>query len=96
MALAESAATTRAELFGLLACARTERLRAAAGADPRLASRLGLWARRLVGEALSQARAIVGDHAALVALVGDEGVGEVFGRIIGEHTARMRAIHVKD
>jgi hypothetical protein len=73
-----------------------ERLRAAADADPRLASRLGLWARRLVGEALSQANTIAGDRATLAALVGEEGVEAMFGRVLDRHTARMRTINLRD
>jgi hypothetical protein len=73
-----------------------ERLGAATAADPRLASRLGLWARRLAGEALSQAHAITGEHAALAPLVGGEGVEAVFGRVLDGHSARMRTINLRD
>jgi hypothetical protein len=73
-----------------------ERLRAAADTDSRLASRLGLWARRLVGEALSQANAIVRDRATLAALVGEEGVEAMFGHVLDKHTARMRTINLRD
>ncbi len=41
----------------------------ATAADPQLSSRLALWGRRLVGEALSQAQGIVADHPALAALL---------------------------
>jgi hypothetical protein len=73
-----------------------ERLGAATAADPRLASRLGLWARRLAGEALSQAHAITGEHAALAPPVGGEGVEAVFGRVLDGHRARMRTINLRD
>jgi len=68
--------------------------RATAG-DPQLSSRLALWGRRLVGEALSQAQGIVADHPALAALLsGDEhgadpGVGAMFTRITQAHVRRM-------
>jgi hypothetical protein len=74
----------------------TERLRAAAENDPRLASRLGLWARRLVGEALSQAHALAEGHPEVGALFGDEDVPTIFGRIVDRHQARMRAINLRD
>ncbi|WP_433181598.1 ferritin-like fold-containing protein [Actinoallomurus sp. CA-150999] len=72
-----------------------ERLRAAAENDPRLASRLGLWARRLVGETLSQAHALAEGHPAVGALFGEEDVATMFGRIVDRHQARMRAINLR-
>lgn len=73
-----------------------ERLRAAALADTRLASRLGLWARRLVGEALSQAHALTVRDGVLQAPFGDGGVSAAFERIVDRHQKRMRAISLRD
>jgi hypothetical protein len=71
-------------------------------ADPRVAGRLALWGRRLVGEALSQAQRVVADRDALAALlVGavDDGpdlpgadlaeVGRMFARLTENHTRRL-------
>lgn len=74
----------------------TERLRAAAAADERLASRLGLWARRLVGEALSQAHVITVRDGGLRVAFGDDGVAAAFDRVVDRHQARMRAISLRD
>ncbi|MEV5709480.1 ferritin-like fold-containing protein [Actinoallomurus sp. NPDC052274] len=74
----------------------TERLRAAAENDARLASRLGLWTRRLVGEALSQAHALAERGSEVGALFGDEDVATMFGRIVDRHQARMRAVDLRD
>ena len=46
-----------------------DRVRAAIEADPRLAGRLALWGRRLVGEALSQAQRVAAERDALAALL---------------------------
>ncbi|MBO0806543.1 MAG: hydroxylase [Nocardiopsaceae bacterium] len=46
-----------------------EHVRAAIEADPTVAGRLALWARRLMGEALAQAQRVAADHPALAALV---------------------------
>jgi tRNA-(MS[2]IO[6]A)-hydroxylase (MiaE)-like len=45
------------------------RVRAAIDADPPLAGRLALWARRLVGEALSQAQRVAAEHEPLARLI---------------------------
>jgi len=45
-------------------------VRRAIGDDPRLAGRLALWARRLVGEALSQAQGVAAQRPDLAALLG--------------------------
>lgn len=50
-------------------------VRAAISDDPRLAGRLSLWARRLVGEALSQAQVVAARRPALAALLGAGGHG---------------------
>ncbi|WP_435120695.1 ferritin-like fold-containing protein [Micromonospora tulbaghiae] len=70
-------------------------IRAAIEADPRAAGRLSMWARRLLGEALSQAgRVAAADRGALVALIGRTG-GDVPGllrRLTEAHAARMTAV----
>jgi tRNA-(MS[2]IO[6]A)-hydroxylase MiaE-like protein len=72
-------------------------LRAAIAADPSIAGRLALWARRLVGEALTQSQAVIADHEELadliIAGVGDlAGVGELLTRITSAHSERMKAL----
>jgi hypothetical protein len=72
-------------------------LRAAIAADPTIAGRLALWARRLVGEALTQSQAVIADHEELadliIAGVGDlAGVGELLTRITSAHSERMKAL----
>ncbi|WP_433283468.1 ferritin-like fold-containing protein [Micromonospora sp. CA-244673] len=69
-------------------------IRAAIEAEPRVANRLSMWARRLVGEALSQAgRVAAADRGALTALISREGVDvpALFRRLTDAHTARMTA-----
>ncbi|MEU4370289.1 ferritin-like fold-containing protein [Micromonospora chersina] len=69
-------------------------IRAAVEADPRVANRLSMWARRLVGEALSQAgRVAAADRGALTALISREGVDvpALFRRLTDAHTVRMTA-----
>jgi len=72
-------------------------VRAAIAHDPTLAGRLALWARRLLGEALSQAQHAAADREALAQLIversGDlAGVGVLFERLTGRHAERMRAL----
>jgi hypothetical protein len=74
-----------------------EEIRAAITADPRLANRLSMWARRLVGEGLSQAQRVAAERAALAGLIatgtGDfAGVAALLKRLTGAHTARMAAV----
>ncbi|GAA2319647.1 ferritin-like domain-containing protein [Streptomyces kunmingensis] len=77
-----------------------EKVRAAIDADPRLGGRLALWARRLMGEALSQSQRVVADRDALsTMLVGGVAdgfdlaeVGRMFSRITEAHTKRMAAL----
>ncbi|PGH41486.1 hydroxylase [Micromonospora sp. WMMA1996] len=70
-------------------------IRAAIEADPRMAGRLSIWARRLLGEALSQARRVAAadDRGALAALIGRAGgdVSTLLRRLTEAHTARMVA-----
>ncbi|MDQ2838500.1 MAG: ferritin-like domain-containing protein [Actinomycetota bacterium] len=66
-------------------------------ADPTAASRLSLWGRRLVGEAISQAQRVAAERDALVMLIvggaGDlTGISQLTDRITGKHTERMTVI----
>ena len=72
-------------------------VRAAIASDRAVAGRLALWARRLVGEALTQSQAVIAEHDDLAALIiagtGDlAGVGELLSRITTAHAARMQAL----
>nr|WP_211239544.1 ferritin-like fold-containing protein [Jiangella gansuensis] len=76
-----------------------ERVRDAIAADPKVAGRLALWARRLVGEALAQAQRVAVDRDALLSVIvgGDDGragmdlaeMGQLFARITKKHSDRM-------
>jgi hypothetical protein len=73
------------------------RVREAIAADPALAGRLALWARRLVGEALIQAQKVAVQREALIELLvggsGDlAGVARLLTRLTDNHTARMAAL----
>jgi hypothetical protein len=73
-----------------------ERVTAAIGADSRVAGRLALWGRRLVGEALTQAQRVAAERDALLRLVAGSGdLGEfskMLGRLTEGHTARMASL----
>jgi len=74
-------------------------VRAAIEQDPRVAGRLALWGRRLVGEALSQAQRVAADRDALTLLLVGGGagragadlaeIGRMFTRLTEAHTERM-------
>jgi len=69
-------------------------VRAAIQADPAVGGRLALWARRLVGEALTQSQRVIAERDQLAELLisgtGDlAGVGELLKRITAAHTVRM-------
>lgn len=69
-------------------------IQAAIAADPKVANRLSMWARRLVGEALSQAQRVAAERPALTTLIitgsGDqEGVIALFKRLTQAHARRM-------
>jgi len=69
-------------------------VRAAIAADPSQAGRLALWARRLVGEALSQAQRVAADRDALIMLLvqgsGDmTGIAAIIKRVTAAHAVRL-------
>ena len=74
------------------------RVRHAIEVEPRVAGRLALWGRRLVGEALSQAQRVAAERDALSSLlvggVDRPGadlaeIGRMFARLTEDHTRRM-------
>jgi hypothetical protein len=72
-------------------------VQAAVAEQPAVAGRLALWARRLVGEAISQTQHVLADRDSLMMLLvqgtGDlSGVGELLGRITDRHAERMAAL----
>ena len=75
------------------------RVKEAVAADPALAGRLALWARRLVGEALIQAQQVAVERDALTELLvggtGDlAGIARMLNRLTDGHTARMQALNL--
>jgi hypothetical protein len=80
--------------YGEFAC---DEIRAAIAADPKVANRLSMWARRLVGEGLSQAQRVAAERIALISLIlsglGDQGgVQALLKRLTAAHTARMATV----
>ncbi len=79
--------------YSEFACAE---IRAAIAEDPKLANRLSMWARRLVGEGLSQAQRVAAEHPALAMLLMNDGEGQdipaLFNRLTAAHTARMATV----
>jgi tRNA-(MS[2]IO[6]A)-hydroxylase (MiaE)-like len=78
-----------------------EKVRAAIAADPKVAGRLALWGRRLVGEALSQAQRVAADRDSLTSLLTGTvdrpgmdlaAISRMFSRLIENHTRRMRTL----
>ncbi len=72
-------------------------VRAAIQADRKVRGRLSLWGRRLVGEAITQSQAVIGEHDRLAELIvtgtGDlSGVARLIERITSAHTERMKAL----
>lgn len=77
------------------------RVREAIAEDPKIAGRLALWARRLMGEALAQAQHVAAERDALTGLLaGGENrpgldlasLGAMFARMTELHKARMEAL----
>ncbi|WP_167105068.1 ferritin-like fold-containing protein [Mycobacterium sp. DL592] len=74
-----------------------DEVRDAVTASGRQRSRLALWSRRLLGEAITQAQYVLADHDELVDLVlsGPGGLGQVadfFSRLQQTHDDRMRQL----
>jgi hypothetical protein len=78
------------------------RVRKAIEADPRVAGRLALWARRLVGEALGQAQRVAAEREPLARMLAGEAasqlgdIGRMFARLTDAHAARMAALGLAD
>jgi len=78
------------------------RVRAAIEADPKVAGRLALWARRLVGEALGQAQRVAAEREPLARLLAGgtaSQLGEIirmFARLTDAHAQRMAALGLSD
>jgi tRNA-(MS[2]IO[6]A)-hydroxylase (MiaE)-like len=74
------------------------RVREAIVADPPLAGRLTLWARRLVGEALGQVQRIAAESEPLARLLGGGDssqpgkIGRMFAKLTDAHSGRMAAL----
>jgi hypothetical protein len=74
-----------------------DEIRAAITVDPKLANRLSMWARRLVGEGLSQAQRVAAERSQLAGLI-IGGMGEqaavvaLFKRMTDAHTQRMASV----
>jgi hypothetical protein len=74
------------------------RVRQAIEADPRVAGRLALWARRILGEALGQAQRVAAEREPLARMLaggaasqlGD--IGRMFAELTDAHVARMAAL----
>lgn len=72
-------------------------VRAAVTASAKQRSRLALWSRRLLGEAITQAQYVLADHDELVSLVvsGTDGLGQLTGffeRLQATHNDRMEQL----
>ncbi|WP_238007674.1 ferritin-like fold-containing protein [Dactylosporangium sp. AC04546] len=71
-----------------------DELRAAIAVDPKVANRLSMWARRLVGEGISQALRVAGERPSLASLlaIGGTDFQALLKRLTSAHTARMVAV----
>ncbi len=75
-----------------------EEVRAAIARDPRVAGRLALWGRRLLGEMLSQAQTVAAQHDGLAELIMSESVTSqvdllgMLERLTAAHVERMNAL----
>lgn len=78
------------------------RVRDAIAADPAVAGRLALWARRLVGEALSQAQRVAADREELARLLAGGSpaqlgeIGRMFAELTDAHAQRMARLGLAD
>jgi hypothetical protein len=76
----------------------TARVREAIATDPPVAGRLALWARRLVGEALSQAQRVAAEREPLARLLAGGSaaqlgeIGRMFASLTDAHAERMAAL----
>jgi hypothetical protein len=71
-----------------------DEIRAAIAADPKVANRLSMWARRLVGEGISQAVRVAAERPTLAALIAsgpDSDIQGMLKRLTTAHTERMAA-----
>ncbi len=78
-----------------------DRVRAAISANPRVGGRLALWARRLVGEALTQAQRVAVEREGLVTLIASGAadmaeLSRLFERVIDGHSQRMRSLGLSE
>ncbi|MFI6598774.1 ferritin-like fold-containing protein [Nonomuraea sp. NPDC050536] len=77
-----------------------ERVRAAIEADPAAGGKLALWARRLVGEGLSQAQRVAAARPELAELLVEKAandqaeISRLFARLTEEHGKRMAALGI--
>jgi hypothetical protein len=71
-----------------------EEIRAAIAADPKVANRLSMWSRRLVGEGISQALRVAAERPSLAELLAGGGTDfqALLKRLTSAHTARMSAV----
>lgn len=78
-----------------------DRVRQGIEADPKIAGRLALWGRRLVGEALSQAQRVAAERDVLTTFLAGgvdrpgmdlAAIGRMFARLTDNHTRRMEAL----
>lgn len=78
------------------------RVRQAIETDPRVAGRLALWARRLVGEALGQAQRVAAEREPLARMLAGDAqnqlgdIGRMFAQLTDAHAARMTALGLAD
>ena len=74
------------------------KVRQAVAADPAVAGRLALWARRIVGEALAQAQRVAVDRHSLARIVAGDGIVD-FARLLAgltqAHARRMEALGLR-
>jgi hypothetical protein len=72
-----------------------DEIRGALRSDPNSTHRLSMWARRLVGEAITQAQRVAAERQAFadILLAGDvAGLGAMLKRLTTAHTNRMTAV----